>query len=56
VSGPLHVIAQLRFRPFPPRFLRTLAQARPDLVSEDTVDRNRIVDMAEADRSVAVAP
>jgi hypothetical protein len=53
---PLRIAARLRFRAFPPHFLRTLAQVRPDLVSEEIVDRNRIVDMAEAERSVAALP
>ena len=47
-SGPLSITARLRFRPFPPRFLRLLAQHRPDLVDEALVDRNVIVEMAEA--------
>lgn len=46
--GPLYVTARLRFRPFPPRFLRLLAQHRPDLVDEALVDRNVIVEMASA--------
>lgn len=54
--GPLEVRARLRFRPFPPRFLRMLAVARPDLVDEALVDRNVIVDMAEAEASVDVLP
>jgi Cytochrome c554 and c-prime len=54
VHGPLRVTAQLRFRAFPPRFLRALAGARPDLVDEALVDRNRIVDMAAAQASVPV--
>ena len=37
-------------------FCATLAQARPDLVDEALVDRNRIVDMAETQRQVALAP
>jgi eukaryotic-like serine/threonine-protein kinase len=53
--GPLRVSVRLRFRPFPPRFLRLMAQARPDLVDEGIVDRNQIVDMAETERLVAVA-
>ncbi len=47
-QGPLQITARLRFRPFPPRFLRLLAGHRPDLVNEALVDRNIIVDMAEA--------
>jgi len=54
VRGPLRVRTRLRFRAFPPRFLRTLAQARPDLVDESIVDRNRIVEMAESEGLVAV--
>ncbi len=52
VTGPIDVSARLRFRAFPPHFLRSLAQARPDLVNEALVDRNRIVDMAEASAKV----
>ncbi len=48
VAGPVQVSARLRFRAFPPHFLRTLARARPDLVDEALVDRNVIVDMADA--------
>jgi len=55
LHGPLHISVRLRFRAFPPRFLRSLAQARPDLVNEALVDRNLIVDMAEAERDTAVA-
>jgi hypothetical protein len=55
VPGPLRVSARLRFRAFPPRFLRALAQARPDLVDEVLVDRSLVVDMAEAERTVAIA-
>lgn len=44
----LHVAARLRARAFPPRFLRTLAAGRPDLVNEKMVDRNRIVEMVAA--------
>lgn len=54
VQGPVQVSVRLRFRPFPPRFLRLLALARPDLVNETIVDHNRVVDMAEAERAVAV--
>lgn len=49
---PLQVSARLRFRHFPPRFLRMLAQGRPDLVDEALVDRLEIVDMAEASTQV----
>ncbi len=45
-TGPISITARLRFRPFPPRFLRLLAQVRPDLVDEALVDRNRIIEMA----------
>jgi len=55
VQGPLGVSARLRFRAFPPRFLRTLASARPDLLDEVHVDRNRIVEMAETRGIVSVA-
>lgn len=53
-AGPLIVSARLRFRAFPPRFLRLMAQVAPELVNETIVDRNRIVDMASAP-SVLVA-
>jgi hypothetical protein len=44
----------LRFRAFPPHFLCSLALARPDLVDAALVDRNRVVDMAEATRTIAI--
>jgi hypothetical protein len=47
--GPVTVSARLRFRALPPRFLRALAQGRPDLVNEKMIDRNRIVEMTAAD-------
>jgi mono/diheme cytochrome c family protein len=47
-AGPISVSARLRFRALPPRFLRALAQGRPDLVNEKMIDRNRIVEMATA--------
>jgi hypothetical protein len=47
--GPITVSARLRFRALPPRFLRALAQGRPDLVNEKMIDRNRIVEMTAAD-------
>jgi len=46
--GPLTITSRLRFRAFPPRFLRALSAGRPDLVTEAMVDRNRIVDMSDA--------
>lgn len=46
--GPLTLRARLRFRHFPPRFLRMLAEGRPDLVTEATVDQLEIIDMAES--------
>ena len=49
---PLSVSARLRFRHFPPRFLRMLAVGRPDLVNEALVDRLEIIDMATASREV----
>ncbi len=52
ISGPVQVGVRLRFRAFPPHFLRLLAQARPDLVDEALVDRNRIIDMAEAEATI----
>ena len=48
VTGPVEITARLRFRAFPPRFLRALAEGRPDLVTEEMVDRNRIVEMETA--------
>lgn len=54
VDGPFTVSARLRFRHFPPRFLRMLAEGRPDLVSERIVDRLEIIDMAEAEQVVQV--
>jgi hypothetical protein len=48
IEGPLTITARLRFRPFPPRFLRLMAEHRPDLVDEALVDRNTIIEMSEA--------
>ncbi len=50
--GPISISARLRFRAFPPRFLRALAQGRPDLVNEKMIDRNRIVEMASASPAI----
>lgn len=47
VRGDIRVSARLRFRAFPPKFLRLLGQVAPELVTEDMVDRNTIVEMAE---------
>lgn len=47
VVGPIRVSARLRYRAFPPELLRFLAIRQPHLVSEDIVDRNTIVEMAE---------
>jgi hypothetical protein len=47
-TGPISITARLLFRPFPPRFLRFLAQVQPNLVDEALVDRNVIIEMAEA--------
>jgi hypothetical protein len=55
-QGPLTIVARLRFRAFPPRFLRMLAVGRPDLVDEALVDRNVIVEMAQAGATIAVSP
>ncbi|MEN0066222.1 MAG: multiheme c-type cytochrome [Myxococcota bacterium] len=49
IVGDVQVTARLRYRAFPPHFLRALAQRQPDLVTEAIVDRNTIVDMAESD-------
>ena len=48
VVGPLTITSRLRFRAFPPRFLRALSAGRPDLVTEAMIDRNRVVDMTAA--------
>ncbi len=53
-TGPLHVAVRLRYRTFPPNFLRVLAQRHPDLVTEAMIDRNHIVDMAAAELVVAL--
>jgi hypothetical protein len=47
IVGPIEVQARLRFRAFPPKFLRLLAKEAPGLVTEEMIDRNTIVDMAE---------
>jgi hypothetical protein len=52
--GKVEVSARLRFRAFPPEFLRFLAMREPELVTEEHVDRNTIVDMASAFGRVAV--
>ena len=52
--GDVKVTVRLRYRAFPPEFLRFLAQREPGLVSEATVDRNRIVDMAAEARTIRV--
>jgi hypothetical protein len=54
LMSPLQVRVRLRYRTFPPLFLRTLAQLEPSLVSEDTLDRNTIVDMAEAELTIVL--
>lgn len=54
IVGEVHVSARLRYRSFPPDFLRFLAMREPTLVSEDTVDRNTIVDMASVVGTVPV--
>jgi hypothetical protein len=46
--GPLTVKARLRFRAFPPRFMRILSQVKPDVVTEEMVDMNVVIDMVEA--------
>ena len=46
--GDLRVRARLRYRSFPPEFLRALHEVAPELVDEALIDRNRVVDMAEA--------
>lgn len=45
--GPIEVQARLRFRAFPPKFLRLLSKEAPDLVTEEMIDKNTIVDMAQ---------
>ena len=45
--GPVEVQARLRFRAFPPKILRLLSKEAPDLVTEEMVDKNTIVDMAQ---------
>ncbi len=54
IVGQIRVSARLRYRAFPPEFLRLLVIREPDLVSEEIVDRNTIVDMAEAETTIAV--
>jgi hypothetical protein len=53
IRGAIHVRARLRFRSFPPDLMRALAIRHPDLVTEAMVDRNTIVDMAEATAVIA---
>ncbi|MFQ5461941.1 MAG: multiheme c-type cytochrome [Phycisphaerae bacterium] len=54
IVGDIHVSARLRYRAFPPEFLRVLAIREPQIVSEEMVDRNLIVDMAEAQTTITV--
>ena len=46
IVGPIEIQARLRYRAFPPKFLRLLAKEAPELISEEMVDNNTIVDMA----------
>ena len=48
LQGRAEVTARLRYRALPPELLRALAVRHPDLVTEAMIDRNLIVDMAEA--------
>lgn len=54
LRSDVQVTARLRYRAFPPEFLRFLAQREPQLVSEATVDQNTIVDMANASGTIAL--
>ncbi len=54
IVGEIRVSARLRYRAFPPKFLRVLAVREPELVTEDIVDRNTIVDMAESEATITV--
>ena len=54
INGNIRVAARLRYRAFPPEFLRILAIREPQLVDEDIVDRNTIVDMATAQTTIEV--
>ncbi len=54
IVGDIQVSVRLRYRTFPPEFLRVLAIREPQLVSEATVDMNTIVDMAEATTTITV--
>ncbi len=54
IVGHIRVIARLRYRTFPPEFLRILAIREPQLVNEQLVDKNTIVDMAEAQTTITI--
>ncbi|MBI3295834.1 MAG: hypothetical protein HYZ71_13995 [Deltaproteobacteria bacterium] len=54
-AGHLRAIATLNFRSFPPKILRTLASREPDLISEDLVDRNRIVPIARIQKTITLS-
>ncbi|MHC5112465.1 MAG: hypothetical protein ACYTHJ_21610, partial [Planctomycetota bacterium] len=56
MAGNITVTATLRYRAFPPEFLRVLAIREPQLVTEDIVDRNTIVDMASAQQIITINP
>jgi hypothetical protein len=51
-SGQFFVTAKLRFRSFPPKILRVLAEREPQFVDESLIDRNTIVDMAVLETSI----
>lgn len=54
VTGPLEVKVRIRFRHFPPFFLRYLLGQPESLVTADMLDRLEIIDMAEAQMEVAL--
>ena len=55
-EGPLSISVRLRFRHFPPVFLRYLTIHPGSLVDESMLDRLEIIEMAQARREIALAP
>lgn len=56
LKGQVRIHARLRYRAFPPELLRVLAVREPQLVNESLIDRNDIIDMANAQTSILVMP
>lgn len=55
-AAPLSLSVRVRFRHFPPIFLRYLKDREGSLVTEETIDRLEIIDMAAEEKSVGIEP